>query len=406
MDKILLIDNSKVLKKHLKNTIESELGILCKSASNMSEAKSLISENRFLLAISGLVLEDAPDGEVLDYLKLCNLQTIVLTGTKQIDIDLQKYQNVIELNRKGDSGEFLHILESIENIKRNINYRVLLFSSDSALVDRVDGYLKKMMIDLKSINSLDELSEIVKSGSYKIVLFDNREDERALDIVLDGEMERELVVLPESEDRDRLIKALKTKANSYICDTKLYELFSFNLSQIIKNLDNMERVEDKRRYDWMTNLHTISYFYEIANGSYKVAKRESLVSAMVIFGIDNLNEINKKYGYQAGNELIKKISIGILEVTNDSRIAMRFSGDSIGVLDIGVFENSVLESYEAYRLELQKEPFLFEGDRIEFTISGGITTYFGSSLEEMVESAYSLLVKAKYDGKNRIVMDI
>ncbi len=411
MEKILLIDSSQALTKHLKNSIESELTVHAKMANSLKEAEELVERNSFLLAVSGLVLQDALDGEVIDFLKEKNLPTIVLTGNTSVIKDkIKEANNIIHLNTKGGTDDAERIIKTIKSVRRNINYKALVLSEDEEFLKVIGSNFNRILIDHAYFkDSSAALLKFQESSDIKVVIIDDRIDFEVIkNLTREIKSSKKIVKIISAVskfDATKLSELMKIGVDDYMVEAMEYSLFAYKIDNILECVDEVENSISKDKYDYMTSAYTLPYFYKLCKIPYLLAKKESVVTSMAVIGIDDLNIINKKYGYQAGNELIIKIARDILEVTDDETIATRFGGDTIALLDIGVDENKIYTLYEAFKKELESEPLLFEGEEIGFSVSIGITTYFDSSLENMVENAYSLMVKAKHDGKNRIVMD-
>ena len=83
MDKILIVEVSKSLAFALKSTFEESDDISCFICHNMAEVKALINDHiDFSIALINLQLPDAPDGEIINLLKL--MKALFVTGCLKI----------------------------------------------------------------------------------------------------------------------------------------------------------------------------------------------------------------------------------------------------------------------------------------------------------------------------------
>ena len=95
MKKILIVDNSVVIRDMLKNLFVSESQITIFEANSLSEVKNLIVDYKFFVVITNIVLSDSQNFELLDLLKEENLPTIIFSSnTEQVSLNI-KYSNVI-----------------------------------------------------------------------------------------------------------------------------------------------------------------------------------------------------------------------------------------------------------------------------------------------------------------------
>ena len=67
--KILLVDNSIVIRDMLKSFFLNDLEVTIFEANSFSKVKELISNNSFFVVISNMVLTDSPNFELLELLK-------------------------------------------------------------------------------------------------------------------------------------------------------------------------------------------------------------------------------------------------------------------------------------------------------------------------------------------------
>jgi len=72
---ILIVDDSKTILKSLKHSIENKLNITVYTAASMKECADLILKykGKFTLALLDYNLPDAPNGEIVSFVKKFNI---------------------------------------------------------------------------------------------------------------------------------------------------------------------------------------------------------------------------------------------------------------------------------------------------------------------------------------------
>ena len=77
---ILIVDDSKTILKSLKHSIEKQLDITVYIATSMKECAELILKykGKFTLALLDYNLPDAPNGEIVPFIKKFNIPSILL----------------------------------------------------------------------------------------------------------------------------------------------------------------------------------------------------------------------------------------------------------------------------------------------------------------------------------------
>lgn len=84
-ERILLVEDSVALSTLLTQRLEDETGATVTRCGSLSAARKNIAEGTFLLALTGLNLPDAPNGEILDMLLQEEIPTIVFTAMFDAD---------------------------------------------------------------------------------------------------------------------------------------------------------------------------------------------------------------------------------------------------------------------------------------------------------------------------------
>ncbi|MFP5212458.1 MAG: GGDEF domain-containing protein, partial [Acidobacteriota bacterium] len=60
---------------------------------------------------------------------------------------------------------------------------------------------------------------------------------------------------------------------------------------------------------------------------------------------------------------------------------------------------------EELRKRVERAEIVYMGKTIRFTISTGVASHLGNSLEDMIKRADDMLYQAKREGRNRVVME-
>ena len=81
MKKILIIDNSIVIRSVIRNLFVDNQRLIVFEANSKEETEKLIKEHDFFVVISNLFLNDSPNYEILDLLEKENIPTIIFSST-------------------------------------------------------------------------------------------------------------------------------------------------------------------------------------------------------------------------------------------------------------------------------------------------------------------------------------
>jgi diguanylate cyclase (GGDEF)-like protein len=143
------------------------------------------------------------------------------------------------------------------------------------------------------------------------------------------------------------------------------------------------------RYDRLTNLYNRTYFEEQFALVKDLAQRYDDDFNLVMFDIDNLKEINDRYGHLVGDRAIQHIARAMERNTRSSDFIARFGGDEF----IGIFyhtDHDMLEDkFRNLLNQLQEEPMLVGPDSIPCLFSFGIADYpkDGETMNELIKVA-------------------
>ncbi len=88
-----------------------------------------------------------------------------------------------------------------------------------------------------------------------------------------------------------------------------YDPNSTDVSLSMENYHEMyfktKEAIDKLRYDYLTGLPDVNYFFELAETEHTKAKKENRILAMLFIDLNGMQGFNQSYGYEEGDRLIK-----------------------------------------------------------------------------------------------------
>ena len=179
-------------------------------------------------------------------------------------------------------------------------------------------------------------------------------------------------------------------------DKAMLEIVKNNIISVLRTVAYQETIETIDRIDKFTELHSAEYLY----GESKKIIDKYATSAVCMFRITNIEEINEKMSRQIGNEIITEISNIIKEKMSNEYIFVRYMGPKFAIVFSGVEEDS-LEDFlknikeEIEELEVVDEEYDMEYDyegeyeekevispKLNFVIS---TYYKGTGLEKLTK---------------------
>ncbi len=157
------------------------------------------------------------------------------------------------------------------------------------------------------------------------------------------------------------------------------------------------------RHDALTCLFSRHAFYEELERIFETPTDEHF--AVLIFDIDDFKHINDRYGHNAGDAVLCSVSAIIQENICEHCIACRWGGEEFLVLM--QCRHKPYDIAERIRRQVECSPLEYEGEKIAFTVSAGVTTAYNlekSQVSEFISQADKAMYISKSEGKNRTTM--
>ncbi|OPY68502.1 MAG: Diguanylate cyclase DosC [Syntrophorhabdus sp. PtaU1.Bin002] len=126
---------------------------------------------------------------------------------------------------------------------------------------------------------------------------------------------------------------------------------------------------------------------------------------MALFDIDDFKSVNDTYGHLAGDAVLQRLAELMKGSLRTIDIVGRYGGEEfLAILPETDGANGYTVA-ERFRETVEKEYFVYGGERIMMTISGGVGRYtYGMDVNKLIKVADDNLFRAKREGKNRIVL--
>ena len=122
-------------------------------------------------------------------------------------------------------------------------------------------------------------------------------------------------------------------------DTTIFEVVKDNIVSVLKTVVHQRTLEAIVRKDLFTGLYSEEYLY----GEGKKTIDQYTTSAVCMFRIANIEEINEKYSRKLGNQVIIDISKYIQKNISNEYIFIRYMGPKFVIVFSGVATDSVTD---------------------------------------------------------------
>jgi len=175
---------------------------------------------------------------------------------------------------------------------------------------------------------------------------------------------------------------------------------------IVRDITERKLAEQKiahlAHYDYLTDLPNRALFLDVLNHSIALAKRNQHQAAVMFLDLDGFKKINDTLGHDAGDLLLKGVSLRIRETIRESDTVSRVGGDEF----LLVLDNVESDEYAARLankiIAALAEPFSINGHRCHVGGSIGVSIFpdDAENPETLIKQADEAMYLAKKSGKN------
>ena len=191
----------------------------------------------------------------------------------------------------------------------------------------------------------------------------------------------------------------------------LSESFSIIIEQLkkTKKRSSVESdvLDDLPARDSLTGVGNRFYMFDFGKTEFARAQRYAHDFSIILLDVDFLKKINKTYGYQVGDEVLKTLVEGFIEALRETDEVGRLAGEEFAIFlpETGIDAAEKVAERLCEMVEVLK---VFAGSHVvHFTVSMGVSTMHldDQGFEVIMERAGEALYLAKNGAKNRVVVE-
>jgi len=157
--------------------------------------------------------------------------------------------------------------------------------------------------------------------------------------------------------------------------------------------------------DGLTGVHNKRYLLEFLDREMARCMRYGRPLSLVMFDIDHFKGINDQHGHLTGDSVLKELARRLTQRIRREELLARYGGEEFAAVLPETGKTGALEFGEQIRQLVARDPFEFEGDRLNVTISVGVAVIDGEPIDlaNFIRLADENLYRAKRAGRNRVV---
>ncbi|KLO20988.1 signal transduction protein [Marinitoga sp. 1197] len=219
-----------------------------------------------------------------------------------------------------------------------------------------------------------------------------------------------IIMLTAKTSKEDIIKGFEIGVDDYI--TKPFDedelAVRVSVGKRILNMYNKikelnKKLEFEATHDELTKIYNRRKIYEILEKSISINDNEVFLS---VVDVDHFKKVNDKYGHQAGDFILIKMTKIISKLINTYGYFGRIGGEEFLMFFINFKKKKGLDLMDIIRKTIETTTFKFKDNNIKITISIGSTLYkTGESIDNLISRADNNLYKAKELGRNNVIFE-
>lgn len=179
-------------------------------------------------------------------------------------------------------------------------------------------------------------------------------------------------------------------------DTTIIEVVKENIISVLSTISYQDTIENIVRVDKFTGLFSAEYLYSAGKRIFD--KYDT--SAVCMFRVSNIEEINEQASRQIGNDIIAEISNIVKTKMSNQYVFVRYMGPKFVIVFSGVEEGSVEEFLRTLKDEIETIEIVEETEAVEKTriINGKEEKYVEEAQSVSASPLINIVISTYYKG--------
>ena len=189
-------------------------------------------------------------------------------------------------------------------------------------------------------------------------------------------------------------------------DQNMLELFSENVSKILKWMDIHHQLNRSASRDGLTGLLNHKTFLNRFAKEIDRSSRFGEQLGLIFFDIDKFKNVNDTYGHLYGDYVLEEVSRIISKNVRSIDIVGRYGGEEFSVLLVNTDINECKPLAEKIVKKIANKTYLKDGIAVNLTISAGMSGFplHSDNIESLIAKADKAMYSTKRNGGNGVTI--
>ena len=248
------------------------------------------------------------------------------------------------LSTIGETSSVDEKIQKINNIlieKYEIKYSTIVVFDGAEYQIKVTNVDKKHWQTLRTLQDVPIFKDSIATATPKYITINN-ENEKLPYQTMEFARAKSAIFFPIYEDNVYIGYWIIESGVAHDfdnIDTTIFEVVKDNIVSVLKTVVHQRTLEAIVRKDLFTGLYSEEYLY----GEGKKSIDKYTTSAVCMFRIANIEEINERYSRKLGNQVIIDVSDFIKKNISSEYIFIRYMGPKFVIVFSGVSTDSVID---------------------------------------------------------------
>ncbi len=333
---------------------------------------------------------------------------ILVVYNVKINKKIQKFKNINQkitnlqvvqdfMSTIGETSSVDEKIQKINNIlieKYEIKYSTIVVFNGAEYEIKASNVDKKHWDSLKSLQDVDMFKDSIQTAIPKYVTVNN-EKERLPYQKMEFGRAKSAIFFPLYIDNVYIgywIMESGTPHDFDNVDITILEVIKDNIVSVLKTVVHQKTLESIVRTDLFSGLYSEEYLY----GEGKKIIDQYTISTMCMFKITNLEEINKTYCRELGNEVITQISNYVKANISQDYVFVRYMGPKFVIAFSGVDTEGVAGFVNDLKTAIENMKITLPEEQEEFTKQSPDSGIEVKNLKEQVATPRLNFVLSSY----------